>query len=160
MSEKLSEHCQRMSWTLREHCQRMSGTLREHCQRMSGTLRDHCQRMSGTFHEACRKVPCAMFHRNIAGMFQEGSYVRTEGTFHGNPHGTFLQASGNGVCCMGSGYRGAEPAYGYGSRQERNIPSYGRYNYPSSNRSTVHIDDSDYEYTAPKGNSSNYIVDF
>ena len=70
-------------------------------QRMCGTLRDHCQRMSGTFHEICRRVPCAMFHRNIAGMFQEGSYVRTGGTSHGNPHGTFLQASGNGVCCMG-----------------------------------------------------------
>ena len=47
----------------------------------------------------------------------------------------------------GSGYRGAEPAYGYGSGQGRSTSSYGSY------------DDSDYEYAAPKAKSSNYIVD-
>ena len=61
---------------------------------------------------------------------------------------------------MGSGYKGAEPVYGYESRKERSRSSYGGYDYPSSTRSTVHLHDSDYEYNAPKGNSSNYIVDF
>ena len=74
------------------------------------------QGMSGTFHEACKKVPCAMFHRNIAGMFQEGSYVRTGGKFHSNPHGTFLQASGNGVCCMGMDHTQAARTYEYDTR--------------------------------------------
>ena len=55
-----------------------------------------------------------------------------------------------------SDYRDAEPAYGYGSRHERSTSSYGSYDYPSSTRST---NDCDYVYTAPKGNSSNYIVD-
>ena len=35
----------------------------------------------------------AMFHRHMAGLFQEGSYVRPCGTFHGNPNGAVWAAS-------------------------------------------------------------------
>ena len=59
----------------------------------------------------------------------------------------------------GGGYRGAEPAYGYGSGEGRSTSSYRSYDRPSSTRSAVHLDQSDYEYTAPKGKSSNYNVD-
>ena len=106
----IARECPESSVTIARECPERSMTIARECPEHSVTIARESPERSVTIARECPersvrlagRFQVAMFHRYMAGMFKEGSYVRTEATFHGNPHGTFLQASGNGVCCMGS----------------------------------------------------------
>ena len=97
-SVTIARECPEHSVTIARESPERSVTIARECPEHSVTIArewpERSMRLAGRFQ-------VAMFHRHMAGMFKEGSCVRIEATFHGKPHGTFLQASGNGVCCMG-----------------------------------------------------------